>query len=101
MKKTNILRVAIANALTSLLIMLVAFVYLARVGIKEADHIFHKAEGVSMVFAVTALVFGARYSAIDWRDRPDKQSQLRILKVLSVASAIVGIPIALMNWFLG
>jgi hypothetical protein len=46
-----------------------------------------------------AATLGGRYEAISWAGRPDKQSKLRLTKLLLILLFLMAIPVAICNWF--
>jgi multisubunit Na+/H+ antiporter MnhG subunit len=101
MRQKTILRIAQANILCSLVIMFVAFMILGLIGVDRADRIFHRCEAVSIAFAVSALLLGVKFCAIDWMGRPEKQQDLRNLKILAFLAFVVGVPGVIIDWIAG
>lgn len=101
MSKTSILRIAQVSAVIGILIFLVAFGYMFDVGVRSAEHVFHRLRGIATCFVVVSAIIGLKYSAIDWRDRSDKQWKLRAANLLIIVLVIGGIAGVIGDWFVG
>lgn len=99
MGRIAILRIGQSSAVTGCLILIIAVICLVHLGIRSADRLFHKLESVALIFLLAATICGVKYSAVAWRERPDKQQRLRLAKLLVLLLIIMSIPMAVMNWF--
>ncbi len=98
MNRKTILRIAQGNAAMAVFIMLLACIYLAQQGFRRANIGFHRAEAVSIIFAIAAVICGVKYTSAEWNGRPDKQQKLRTLKWLAAFIVIAGIVAVFLDW---
>jgi hypothetical protein len=86
-----------SGAIASLIVIL-AVLYLVRVGLKSGDQVFRRLMDIALVFLVSCAVLELKYKEIVWKDRPEKQWRLRYGKLFIVLLIILSIPMAVINW---
>jgi|SRR5580704_2091696 nitrogen fixation/metabolism regulation signal transduction histidine kinase len=75
-----------------------AFVHLLRTGL-DGSRVFWRIMDVALLFLVIATILGMKFASVNWRNRPDKQKKLRLVKRLVFLLVVLAIPTAIMNWF--
>lgn len=97
-ERAKLLRIAQASGIAGCLILAAGFAYMLEAGIGGAARAFHRLQAVAIPLFVIAAIYGMRYSAVAWRDRPEKQQRFRAIRLLILLLLVLSIPAMIMDW---
>ena len=96
--QTRFVRLGVTFAVTGSLLVIVAIVYLLRVGL-DGGRTFWRIMDFALLFMLLCAFSGLKYVTIEWKNRVEKRRQLLTVRALIVFLFIISIPVLVLNWF--